>query len=166
MEFFTTQKQFFEKLDTEKYKKFENNLCWLINIFIILRNFWSEILEKEIFDKALEINAFDENLGWKYDKLIELFKFYNKKNVEIKIFDTKFFHNRKLEKIFYNWENTIYIASIKLDENHLIIIEDIKYNNIYYKSVWTKNFEDKENWIIKMNNFLKVYNKRWILIKF
>jgi len=180
MQYFTTQKKFFEKLDAEKYKNFENNLCWLINIFIILRNFWSEISEKEIFGKALEINAFDEKLGWKYNKLIELFNFYmpspqpsplkgegaRTKNTEIKIFDAKFFHNTKLEKIFYNWENNIYLASIKLDENHLIIIEDVKYNNIYYKSVWTKKFEAKENWVIKMQDFFKIYNKRGILINF
>ena len=167
MQFFTTQKQFFEKLDTKKYSNFENNLCWLINIFIILKNFWSKISEKEIFGKALEINAFDEKIGWKYEWLLELFEFYNnKKSAEIKIFNTKFFHNTKLEKIFFNWEKNIYLASIALDENHLIIIEKVKYNTIYYKSVWTKNNKAKEKGIIKIQDFFKVYNKRWVLIKF
>gem|GEM_PF-5542159 len=79
--------------------------------------------------------------------MLELFEFYNKAPYpnlspqgrkelkKIKIFDTKFFHNTKLEKIFFNWEKNIFIASIKLDENHLIIIEKVKYNTIYYKSV-------------------------------
>ncbi len=180
MNYFTTQKQFFEKLDTEKYKNFENNLCWLINIFIILRNFWSKISEKEIFGKALEINAFDEKLGWKYEWLLELFNFYNppltppsnqggeknRNKIEIKIFDTKFFHNTKLEKIFFNWKKNIFIASIKLDENHLIIIEKVKYNTIYYKSVWTKKFGAKENGTIKIQDFFKIYNKRGIFIEY
>ncbi len=174
---FITQKQFFEKLDKNKYSGFENKLCWLVDIFIILSDFWVKISETEIMQKALEMNVYDENLGWKYDWLIKIFNFYynsllienssslNNKNLKIKIFDTKFFHNKKLEKIFYNFENKIFLASIVLDENHLIIIEKVEYNNIYYKSVWTKKFEAKENWIIKMNDFFKVYNKRGILIE-
>jgi hypothetical protein len=164
---FTNQKQFFEKIKSEKNKNFENNLCWLINIFIILKNFWINISEKEIYEKALEINAYQENFGWKYEWLIKIFNYFNtNKNIKIKIFDPKFFHNTKLEKIFFNWENCIFIASIALDENHLIIIEKVKFNNIYYKSVWTKNFEAKENWVIKINDFFKIYNKRWILIEY
>ena len=37
MKHFTTQKEFFQKLDIEKYREFENNLCWIINIFLVLK---------------------------------------------------------------------------------------------------------------------------------
>ena len=171
MKFFTTQKEFFQKLDKAKYWEFENNLCWLINIFIILKNYWINISEEEIFEKALEINAFDEKFGWKYNKLIELFNFYNSLRAEgfsplnnIKIFDTRFFHNFKLKNIFKNFENKIFLASVNFWENHLIIIEKIDKNFIYYKSVWTKIKKPKENWKIEKNNFWNIYNKRWIFI--
>ncbi len=172
MTYFTTQKDFFQKLDNKKYSSFENNLCWLINIFIILKNYWINISEKEIFQKALELNSFDKNFWWKYEWLIKLFDFYNNfltnnfnsfKN--IKIFDTRIFHNFRLKKIFNNFKNKIFIASVKFDENHLIIIEKIINNTIYYKSVWTKNKEAEKNWKIKINNFFEIYNKRGILIK-
>jgi len=172
MKFFTTQKEFFQKLNKEKYREFENNLCWLINIFIILKNSWINITEKDFFKKALELNAFDEKFGWKYSKLIELFNFYNNLSTEnfnslknIKIFDTRFFHNFRLKKIFNNFENKIFIASVNFGENHLIVIEKIDKNLIYYKSVWTKTKKPEENWKIEKNNFWNIYNKRWIVIE-
>jgi len=39
MNFFINQVEFFQKLDKNKYSDFENNLCGLINIFIILKNY-------------------------------------------------------------------------------------------------------------------------------
>lgn len=168
MNYFTTQKDFFEKLDKIKYKKFKNNLCWLINIFIVLKSIWINISEKEIFEKSLEINAFDENIWWKYNKLIYLFNSYNSLSTEsfnpLQIFDTKFFHNFRLKKIFNNFENNIYIASVNFWENHLIIIEKTDKNFIYYKSVWTKNKIAENNWKINFIDFFKIYNKRGILI--
>jgi len=172
MNYFTTQKDFFQKLDIEKYSNFENNLCWLINIFILLKNIWINISEKEIFEKSLEINAFDENIWWKYDWLIELFNFYInnllynklKKNIIMKVFSSRFFHNYKLKKIFNNFENNIYIASVKFWENHLIIIEKTDKNFIYYKSIWTKYKIAKNNWKMRLDIFFEIYNKRWILI--
>ena len=53
----------------------------------------------------------------------------------IEVFDSKLFHTRKLKKEFSSFENKIYIASVKLDENHLIIIDKVEYNNVYYTSV-------------------------------
>ena len=168
MKFFTSQKEFFEKINSEKNKNFENNLCWLVNIFIILKNNWVKISEKEIFDKAIEINAFGENIGWKYGKLIELFNFYWNLSTEgfnpLYIFDARFFHNFRLKKIFKNFENKIFMASVDFWENHLIIIEKIEKNIIFYKSVWTKDKEAKNNWKINFEDFFKIYNKRGILV--
>ena len=172
MKFFTSQKEFFEKINSEKNKNFENNLCWLVNIFIILKNNWVKISEKEIFDKAIEINAFEEKIGWKYEKLIELFNFYNNSPLApllsnrwgMYIFDTRFFHNFRLKKIFKNFKNKIFMASVDFWVNHLIIIEKIEKNIIFYKSVWTKNKEAKNNWKINFEDFFKIYNKRGILV--
>ena len=172
MKFFINQTQFFQKLDKNKYSDFENNLSGLINIFIILKNYWIDIYETEILEKSLKLNAFKKNIGWKYSWLIELFNFYkniSKNNfnflVDINIFNTSFFHNFKLKKIFYNFENKYFIASVNFWENHLIIIEKVINNIIYYKSVWTKYKKSEENWKINFKDFFKIYNKRWILIE-
>jgi len=169
MNYLTTQKEFFQKLDTEKYREFENNLCGIINIFLVLKDLGSEVSEQKIFDKALKINAFDVILWWKHDKLMLIFSYFCYKEGiayrSAEVFDWKFLHNRKMKKIFFNFDKQIYIASIKLDENHLIIIDRVEYNNIYYSSVWTKEFEPVENKIIKIDDFFEVYNKRGILIK-
>jgi len=169
MKNFTTQKEFFQKLDIEKYREFEGNLCWIINIFLVLKELGSEVSEQEIFDRALKINAFDVVLWWKHEKLMLIFSYFCSKEEipyrSAEVFDWKFLHNRKMKKIFFNFDKHIYIASIKLDENHLVIIDNIEYNNVYYSSVWTKKFEPVENKIIKMDDFFDVYNKRGILIK-
>ncbi len=169
MKYFTTQKEFFQKLDIEKYRSFENNLCWIINIFIVLKNLGINISEQEVFDRAMNVWAYTNNVWWKYEKLMLIFShFCYKYEISYKsaeVFDWKFLHNRKMKKIFFNFNKQIYIASIKLDTNHLIIIDRVEYNNIYYSSVWTKEFEPKQNQIIKMDDFFDVYNGRWILIK-
>ena len=103
---------------------------------------------------------------------MNLFNFYYNLSTEvfntlvnINIFNTRFFHNFKLKKIFHNFENKYFIASVKFDENHLIIIEKVVNNIIYYKSVWTKYKKAEENWKINFKDFFKIYNKRWILIE-
>jgi len=163
--FFRNQKQFFRKIDFDKYSEFENNLCWLINIFIILKNLWFSLSEKEIFEKSLEIKAYDSKYWWKY---LWLIKILNNYWVKAKILNLRFFHifflNKILKKLKKN--NTIFMASIKSwkEENHLIIIENFENNTIFYKSVWTKNSLHIENWKIILDDFIDIYNKRWIIV--
>lgn len=163
--FFINQNLFFSKIYSEKYKEFENNLCWLINIFIILKNLWFNLSEKEIFEKSLEFKAYDSKYWWKY---LWLIKILNNYWVKAKILNLRFFHIFFLKKILKNLKksNTIFMASIKSleEENHLIIIEDFKNNIIFYKSVWTKNSLPIEKWKINLDDFIDIYNKRWIII--
>lgn len=165
IKYFTNQNLFFSKIYSEKYIEFENNLCWLINIFIILKDIWFNLSEKEIFEKSLEIKAYDSKYWWKY---LWLIKILNNYWVKAKILNIRFFHIFFLNKVLKNIEknNIIFIPSIKSweEENHLIIIEDFKSNVLCYKSVWTKNSLHIENWKINLNNFLKIYNKRWIIV--
>ncbi len=165
---FTTQKEFFDKIESSNYWYLENNLCWLINTFLVLKELGSEVSEQRIFDRAIKTKSFDKVLWWKYDKLILIFRHFciqwNINFWSIEVLEPKLFHNRKVKKILYNLKNQFYIASIKLDENHLIIIDRVEYNNIFYTSVWTKQYEPKHNQVIKMDDFFRVYNKRWILI--
>lgn len=168
MEYFIDQKDFYKNLDLSKFKDFENNLCWIINVFIILRNLWLNIWENEILEQSLKIKAYDNKKWWIYQKLIDLLKYYlNENNIEynkIEIFDTKFFHKFRLKNLFRKFGNTIFIASVKMDENHLIIIDKVINKQIFYKSVWTSNSDANKNWVIEFDDFFRTYNKRWIVI--
>ncbi len=168
MENIITQKEFFEKIDSKRHWFLKNNLCWVVNIFLILKELWGNITEQEVFDKSLDLDWYDKELWWKHERLMLVFNYFaNKLDINYKsteAFDWKFLHNRKMKKIFFNFDKQIYIASIKLDVSHFIIIDKVEYNNIYYTSVWTKQYEPKQNQIIKMDDFFKVYNKRGILI--
>ncbi len=170
MKEFITQKKFFEKINSVRYWFLEDNLCWVINIFLVLKELGANITEQEVFDKALNLDWYDKEFWWKHERLMLVFNYFANKLAityeSTEIFDWKFLHNRKMKKIFFNFNKQIYIASIKLDTNHLIIIDKVEYNNIYYTSVWTKEYELKQNQIIKMDDFFKVYNKRGILITF
>ncbi len=165
MKHFITQSDFFQKLDTHKYARFQNNLCWIINIFLVLKEQGCNISESEIFKKAIEMDAYDTILGWKYDKLIAIYKYFCLRANNIEIFAPKIFHNRRLKKLLYNLESTVFLASLKLDENHIVIIDRVDGNNIYYTSVWTKEYTAVANKIIKMDDFFDVYNWRGIVIR-
>lgn len=169
MKNFITQQEFFEKLDAWKYGFMKNNLCGLASIFIVLKDLGAQISEQEVFDKALNLDAYDRILWWKHERLMLVFNYFaNKSGITYKsteTFDWKFLHNRKIKKIFFNFDKQIYLASINLDENHFVILDKVDYNNIYYTSVWTKEYEPKQNHIIKIDDFFRVYNKRGILIK-
>ena len=165
----TTQAEFFQKLDTKKYYKYENNLSGIASIFLVLKELWWKTTESEVFERAFQTNSFNPVLWWNYKKLISIFEyFFSEENIEFKsieLLEWKLFHNRKLKKEFSSFENKIYIASLKLDENHLVIIDKVDYNNLYYTSVGTKEFDPVSNRIIKFDDFKNVYNKRGILIK-
>lgn len=163
--YFIDQIQFFNNLDYSKYKNFKYNLCWLTNIYIILKNLWFNMSENDILKKSIELNAYDDKYWWKYKELIWLLKIYW---INAKIFKSKICHNyilkNKLKKI--TDRKYIYIASVKYinNENHLIIIDNFLDDIIFYKSVWTKNSNPIENWKINYNKFINIYNKRWIII--
>lgn len=166
LRYFIDQDNFFKKLDYTMYNGFRNKLCGLINIFIILKNSWIIVSENEILSKALELNSYDKDSGWRYEWLVKLLKQYW---IKASIINTKIFHYLFLKKIFLNLNINyeLYIASIKTDfnENHLILIEKFTNNNIYYKSVWTEKNKSICNWVIHYDLFKKIYNKRGILIK-
>ncbi len=169
MIFFTTQKDFFDKIDKTKFFDYENNLCGIVDIFIILKNFWINLSENEIFEKSLEFWAYDERTWWKYKNLLQILEYYLKQNNIFykysKIFNSKFFHNFRFIRILKNLNWNIVISSIKLDENHLIILEKFEDNFVFYSSVWTKKSIWEQNIKIYLKDFLKIYNKRSIIIK-
>jgi len=164
LNFFINQEQFFKELDNNKYWKYQYNLCWLINIYIILKNLWYEVTKQDLLDQAIKLDAYDEKMGWKYIWLTKLLENYW---VKSEIYNKRLFHNyffkKKLQKQKNN--NLIFISSIKTQkENHLIIIDEFKNDTLYYKSVWTKEVESTQTWEIKYNDFIKIYNKRWVIV--
>lgn len=164
LNFFINQEQFFNNLDQTKYSYFKFNLCWLINVYIIIKNRWINVTETQLLEKSIELNAYDEIKWWKY---LELTKLLNNFKINSKVFKWKLLHNYLLKKELLKLKanKNMYIASVNLDwENHLIIIDSFIDNFVFYMSVWTKTISAQENWKISYNEFKKNYNKRGILI--
>ena len=163
---FISQKDFYNKIKNKNNLYLKNNLCWLVNIFIILKCLRIKISEANIIKKAIKLNAYNNIHWWKYDWLIKLFRlfFKFKKNICIKKVDFRFFHKIRLNILLNKYHKYIFIASIRLKENHLIIINKFTTTSIYYSSVWTKDTKAVFNKKMSLNNFYKIYNNRWLLI--
>ncbi len=136
---------------------------------MLLKELWSTANEVTVFEKALAIDAFDEDKWWKYTELIETFLFFAWEEQlcfeSISIFSPLFFHNTKLKQQFADFTNILFIASVKFDENHLIIIDSIDWENILYTSVGTQKHTPQHNYTMPLNKFFEVYNKRGIILK-